>query len=170
MGDKVFNFQKDLTSFITKINEFGFSNLEDGEIKLSTDTQKQFNIILENMFEDKKLSDTERQLLQRLRLLLQKLSEYIKNESIAKSVSNRNDLLDEITMEPKENLDKEGQVAIETILESLPSFNKIVQDVIENGIDSLNSEDLNKLTDFQNSIAFSLKVLDEKKISPQMSK
>merc|ERR1712131_453069 len=106
----------------------------------------------------------------RLRLLLQKLSEYIKNESIAKSVSNRNDLLDEITMEPKENLDKEGQVAIETILESLPSFNKIVQDVIENGIDSLNSEDLNKLTDFQNSIAFSLKVLDEKKISPQMSK
>ena len=169
-ADKVFNFQKDLTSFITKINEFGFSNLEDGEIKMSTDTQKQFNIILENMFEDKKLSDTERQLLQRLRLLLQKLSEYIKNESIAKSVSNRNDLLDEITMEPKENLDKEGQLAIETILESLPSFNKIVQDVIENGIDSLNSEDLNKLTDFQNSIAFSLKVLDEKKISPQMSK
>ena len=156
-----------ISDCLTQINDFGSQSFNEEEMKNCRNAIKKFHKILTEMQSFKNNSSEIKDLLQQIKNALKDLSQSLDDQIKASHINKRNYILNALAEEPKEGIQKENIVVIETILEILPLCNDIIENILKNGIDVLSSEYVKKVRKTHEVIEVGQsKLLNSKDISP----
>ena len=161
--------KKCIMDFYAQINEIGIEALTTEELNELKKCQEDLNNLIDSLKKKKPPpSQDVLDALDKIKDAMDKIDDSIKDKKNIQEIEDRREVTNEISKEPTDGLGRECIAALQIVQIKLPIYNKFIENILINGIDSSSPEDINKIKELHSQIDRSVNVLTSKqcKISP----
>ena len=150
-----------------KISDIGIESMSEEEISNLEKSKEKVSSLMKSLLADGKVTTNVKKVLKKIEDFIKEIDDRFDNLLSSKEIDERNEIIELLSNEPPD-LDKQGMIAYDTIIEKLPLCNELIGKILTNGIESLTPDNLKLLRETQNLISSSLKILKSKDISQSM--
>ena len=150
--DKVFEYMK-------VVNDLGIDGLSDDDLKDLKDSKDKLLEYIEEALKKDSLPDEIEEKLKLMKESLKSIENKVDSQEYANKIEDRINLLEKLSTYPKDDLDKESVIILETIVTNLPFVNEMIENILKNGIGAINPDEIKKLKEIYSQIESGVKVL-----------
>ncbi len=165
--DELESEETEILDTFLKISDIGIESISEEEISSLKISKAKVSEIMKSLLADGKITSNVKKVLKKIEDFIKEIDDRFDNLLSSKEIEERNEIIELLANEPPE-LDKQGMIAYDTIIEKLPLCNELIGKILTNGIESLTPDNLKLLRETQNLISSSLKILRSKDLSQSL--
>ena len=164
MIDDLETEEMEILDTFLKISDIGTESMSSKDVSRLKILKDKVNEILKSLLSDGKIVVNVKKVLKKIEDLIGEINERFDNLLSSKEIDERNEIIEQLTGD-SQDLDKQGVIALDTIIEKLPLCNELIGKILSNGIESLTPDSLKLLRETQYFISSSLKILKNKDLN-----
>ena len=165
--DELESEETEILDTFLKISDIGIESMSEEEISSLKISKDKVSDIMKSLLADDKIKSNVKKVLNKIEDFIKEINDRFDNLLSSKEIDERNEIIELLANEPPD-LDKQGMIAYDTIIEKLPLCNELIGKILTNGIESLTPDNLKFLRETQNLISSSLKILKSKDLSQSL--
>ena len=167
MVDDLETEETDILDTFLKISDIGIESMSEKEASNLKISKSKVSELIKSLLADGKMSTNVKKVLKKIENFIKEIDDRFDILLSSKEIDERNEIIELLANEPPD-LDKQGMIAYDSIIEKLPVCNELIGKLLTNGIESLTQENLKLLRETQNLISSSLKILKNKDLSQSL--
>ena len=145
--------------YMKVVNDLGIDGLSDDDLKDLKDSKDKLLEYIEEALKKDSLPDEIEEKLKLMKESLKSIENKVDSQEYANKIEDRINLLEKLSTYPKDDLDKESVIILETIVTNLPFVNEMIENILKNGIGAINPDAIKKLKEIYSQIESGVKVL-----------